>query len=173
MDINHPGPLIIHLSQVPEDQDVHDYDGTGEWVKIFTMGLEWREDEEPPLYWRPYNNEELPPRVSVLVSDFHRTPLFWEEGMRRSEPVVADTFDTVTVHIPDSAPDARWAIPHAHGPSLRRAVPSGVRQHERAAVSHLRTPPDRERVQRLAAQGHHYPRGHGGRKTRYGLPPSR
>ena len=69
MEISHPGPVLVHLSQVPEGQDVHEYDGTGEWVKIYTMGLEWRENEEIPIHWLPYNNSGLPPRVSACVPD--------------------------------------------------------------------------------------------------------
>lgn len=65
MDINHPGPVVVHLSQVPDGQDVHEYDGTGEWVKIYTLGLEVREDD--PVHWLAYNNEGLPDRVSASM----------------------------------------------------------------------------------------------------------
>lgn len=60
----HPGPVVVHLSPVPEGQAIQEYDGSGRWLKIFTLGLEWREDEEPPILWLAHNNQELPPRVS-------------------------------------------------------------------------------------------------------------
>ncbi|KAI1865416.1 uncharacterized protein JN550_008464 [Neoarthrinium moseri] len=57
MDINHEGPVIAHLSQVPEGLDVTAYDGSGEWVKIFTLGMEWRADQTEPIHWLAYNKE--------------------------------------------------------------------------------------------------------------------
>lgn len=66
MDINHPGPVLVHLSKVPDDLDVHEYDGSGEWLKIWTLGLEWREDMGDPVHWLAYNNETVPARVCVI-----------------------------------------------------------------------------------------------------------
>ncbi|KAI1848649.1 hypothetical protein JX266_005508 [Neoarthrinium moseri] len=57
MDINHEGPVIAHLSQVPEGLDVTAYDGSGEWVKIFTLGMEWRADQTEPIHWLAYNKQ--------------------------------------------------------------------------------------------------------------------
>jgi hypothetical protein len=30
----HPGPVVVHISRVPDGQDVRTYDGSGEWVKM-------------------------------------------------------------------------------------------------------------------------------------------
>lgn len=62
MDINHPGPYLAHLSPVPDGQTVQEYDGSGEWVKIHSKGLELKEDGS--VHWLPYNNQKLPERVS-------------------------------------------------------------------------------------------------------------
>jgi hypothetical protein len=62
-DINHPGPLLVHLSQVPKGQDVRTYDGSGEWTKIFRVGLELRNDGQS-VKWLPWNDQLQPPRVS-------------------------------------------------------------------------------------------------------------
>lgn len=45
----HPGPLIIHLSKVPDGQNISENDGSGDWVKIYTMGLNITQDQ--PLSW--------------------------------------------------------------------------------------------------------------------------
>ncbi|KAK9771610.1 putative Glycoside hydrolase [Seiridium cardinale] len=60
MDINHEGPVIVHLSKVPEGLDVTGYDGSGEWVKIWTLGAEWWANQTNPLHWLAYNNLGLP-----------------------------------------------------------------------------------------------------------------
>jgi hypothetical protein len=30
----HVGPVVVHVSKVPEGGDIHTYDGAGEWVKM-------------------------------------------------------------------------------------------------------------------------------------------
>ncbi|KAF2684553.1 lytic polysaccharide monooxygenase [Lentithecium fluviatile CBS 122367] len=60
MDYNHWGPLIVHLSKVPEGQDIHTYDGSGEWIKIYTLGLVWRPDGASPVDWVLYNGGRIP-----------------------------------------------------------------------------------------------------------------
>lgn len=67
MDINHKGPVIVHLSKVPEGLDVHEYDGSGDWVKIYTLGMEWWANQTAPIHWLAYNNQGWPERVSSLV----------------------------------------------------------------------------------------------------------
>jgi len=64
--IFHPGPVVMHLSKVPKGQDIHKYDGSGEWVKIYTLGLEIRKELYYPVFWLPENGGQLqlPPRVS-------------------------------------------------------------------------------------------------------------
>jgi hypothetical protein len=46
MTIAQPGPLFVHLSKVPRGQDVRSYDGSGEWIKIYTLGVERRKEGE-------------------------------------------------------------------------------------------------------------------------------
>lgn len=79
MDINHSGPFLAHLSKVPEGQDVSTYDGSGDWIKIHTLGLErWESETEPfhwlawnqPLQWNGNNQNVLPGRVSRAPSPF-------------------------------------------------------------------------------------------------------
>lgn len=71
MDLNHQGPFIAHLSKVLEGQDVHTYDGSGDWVKIHTLGMEMTEDVINPIHWLAWNGDRyangtyrLPGRVS-------------------------------------------------------------------------------------------------------------
>jgi hypothetical protein len=72
MNISHPGPFLAHLSKVPDGQDVHMYDGSGDWVKICTLGLEMTDNAEYPVHWLPdnepsyyndTNSHKLPERV--------------------------------------------------------------------------------------------------------------
>lgn len=56
--VYHNGPVMAHLSKVPEGKDVHDYDGSGKWTKIYTLGAELttdvdREDLGSPYFWKP------------------------------------------------------------------------------------------------------------------------
>jgi len=57
---------VVHLSKTPEGQDVRQYDGSGEWVKIYTLGLEIRPEREGPVYWLPINDYQGSPRVSFV-----------------------------------------------------------------------------------------------------------
>jgi len=63
-DFNHPGPAIVHLSKVPEGQDVTTYDGSGEWVKIHSSGM--KIGKNGTYSWPLYNVMGLDiPRVSL------------------------------------------------------------------------------------------------------------
>lgn len=55
---------MAHLSRVPEGQDIRSYDGSGEWVKIYTLGLDLRNDTQHPVHWVPWNDEGIPAPVS-------------------------------------------------------------------------------------------------------------
>jgi hypothetical protein len=71
MDFNHPGPLLAHLSKVPDGQDTTTYDGSGEWVKIYTLGVELVTDpttHATSALWLPWNNQQIPSRVSSYNS---------------------------------------------------------------------------------------------------------
>ena len=76
MDINHPGPFLAHLSKTPEGTDVRNYDGSGEWTKIYTLGLD-TPTTEAPCHWLAYNYQGLPGRVRPLLlsSSSHPTNL--------------------------------------------------------------------------------------------------
>jgi hypothetical protein len=65
MHIIHDGPVVAHLSKVPDGQGVHEYNGSGEWIKIHTTGLEIRKQDREPVHWWPRNKEDTPPRVSL------------------------------------------------------------------------------------------------------------
>jgi hypothetical protein len=58
---------MMHLSKVPTGKDVHTYDGSGEWTKIYTLGLEIRKVDESKysIFWLPENGGQLSPRVSL------------------------------------------------------------------------------------------------------------
>ncbi|CAI6333745.1 unnamed protein product [Periconia digitata] len=63
-DFNHPGPLLIHLSKVPSSQDIRTYDGSGEWVKIHTLGLT-NPRYGQPLNWTLYRSD--PPHITFKI----------------------------------------------------------------------------------------------------------
>lgn len=63
MDFNHPGPLLAHLSKTPDGRDVREYDGSGEWIKIYSSGFDKNEDGS--IHWQAYNYEKLPARVRL------------------------------------------------------------------------------------------------------------
>lgn len=74
MKIVHTGPVSMYLSAVPSGQQIGEYDGSGEWVKIKTFGVEIRKDMEKP-YWLANNNTDedygtftrgLPSRVRII-----------------------------------------------------------------------------------------------------------
>jgi hypothetical protein len=67
--IIHTGPIVVHLSKVPSGQDIQTYDGAGDWLKIFTMGMQWRGNENPenPIYWMPHNDSGIMPRVVYKI----------------------------------------------------------------------------------------------------------
>ncbi|KAI0443598.1 glycoside hydrolase [Xylaria telfairii] len=72
MGLFHKGPVVAHLSKVPEGQDVHIYDGLGEWIKIYTIGIRTRGPGDfagLPFIWLPHNDGKLPPKVSVYALD--------------------------------------------------------------------------------------------------------
>jgi hypothetical protein len=90
MDINHPGPFLAHLSKVPDGQDVRTYDGSGEWIKIYTLGLDYRDDSR--IHWLGWNDQQLPGRVITGL------PL-WDHHANQS-----------VVPVEGSHPDAKGAV---------------------------------------------------------------
>lgn len=72
VDMPHPGPVLAHLGKVPDGVDVREYDGSGEWTKIYTLGFEYRKDQRDPIHWLAYNNNTVPvPRVCYIVYTLH------------------------------------------------------------------------------------------------------
>ncbi|KAI0534911.1 glycoside hydrolase [Xylaria digitata] len=66
----HEGPVVAHLSKVPDGQDVHTYDGAGEWVKIYTLGVGAREPADVmdvPFIWLPQNDGNMPPLFEFSI----------------------------------------------------------------------------------------------------------
>ena len=49
----------MHLSHVPADQTFFTYDGSGEWLKIHSTGIEIRKELEDPGYWLPLNGARV------------------------------------------------------------------------------------------------------------------
>ncbi|CAI6340687.1 unnamed protein product [Periconia digitata] len=65
VDFNHWGPRTIHLSKVPEGQDVSTYDGSGEWTKIDTQGVDVVDGS---MRWHMYvGDNNLPPRAPFKI----------------------------------------------------------------------------------------------------------
>ncbi|GAW19297.1 hypothetical protein ANO14919_087830 [Xylariales sp. No.14919] len=60
MDLNHKGPFTVHLSKVPNGQGIRSYDGSGDWVKIYSLGLDLRNDSQHPVHWIPWNDQGIP-----------------------------------------------------------------------------------------------------------------
>lgn len=84
MTINHPGPVLVHLSKVPEGRNIHEYDGSGEWVKIMTLGLDMQPNNTEPVHWLAFNYEQKPDRFVFKIpaqtpeGDYLlRTDLIW------------------------------------------------------------------------------------------------
>ncbi|KAI8947023.1 glycoside hydrolase [Xylaria longipes] len=70
LGLYHEGPVVAHLSKVPEGQDVHTYDGSGEWTKIYTIGVRTRGPGDfsgPPFIWLPHNDGKLPPKFEFTI----------------------------------------------------------------------------------------------------------
>jgi len=51
--INQEGSSFMYLSRVPVNQDIHTYDGSGEWVKIYTLGFELHRSVDNWITWLP------------------------------------------------------------------------------------------------------------------------
>jgi hypothetical protein len=65
MTIIHPGPFLAHLSKVPEGESILTYDGSGEWTKIYTLGVDVNDDGS--LHWLASNYEETPGRMVFKI----------------------------------------------------------------------------------------------------------
>lgn len=65
--IAHFGPVIVHLSPVPAGQDVRVYDGSGEWLKISTIGIKLSEEHFNGNQWLPWNGARLTARLPKQV----------------------------------------------------------------------------------------------------------
>ncbi|KAJ3571876.1 hypothetical protein NPX13_g5230 [Xylaria arbuscula] len=63
MEFAHPGPVVAHLSQVPDGLDVHEYDGSGEWVKIYTLGYEFHNNDPTRMVFKAHNWTGIPGRI--------------------------------------------------------------------------------------------------------------
>jgi hypothetical protein len=50
--VQHEGPASVFISRIPDGQDIASYDGSGEWQKIKTWGVEFR-DEGASTFWLP------------------------------------------------------------------------------------------------------------------------
>jgi hypothetical protein len=75
--VYHDGPVIASLSKVPDGQDVREYDGSAQWVKIFTMGADPDAGIEKP-FWLPNMGAPTsgtPPRVSEKLVSHEDEPL--------------------------------------------------------------------------------------------------
>lgn len=140
MDFNHPGPLLAHLSRVPDGESVLEYDGSGEWVKIHSLGLDLNEDGS--VHWLAYNYQKLPGRVSVYWSLIKRQPL------------------TYIVHLYHPGTDTGGRVFAPDGPHLARTVGAANLHWRRSpAVCYLCSDTGRKRGYRAAAGGYKNPRG--------------
>lgn len=59
---------MVHLSSPPSGTDLTSYDGSGEWTKIYTLGLKPNNtDPSAPVNWLPYNYEQQPPHFNFTI----------------------------------------------------------------------------------------------------------
>ncbi|KFA73937.1 hypothetical protein S40288_00925 [Stachybotrys chartarum IBT 40288] len=142
--IIHPGPVIVHLGKVPDGQEIATYDGSGEWLKIYTKGLEWREEESPetPIYWLPFNNRGTPPRFvfqipaqtppgQYLMRMDQVNPGLYPDGLSLAElyPTCAqlNIQSNSTAALPAGVKIPEAMIHHAPGMYCSRAMSNGSR----------------------------------------------
>ncbi|KAF2729585.1 hypothetical protein EJ04DRAFT_502107 [Polyplosphaeria fusca] len=62
--IQHPGPLTVYMSKAPGD--VRDYDGSGDWFKVFQLGTtpKWNGTDQGWLSWNRYQFRfQLPAQI--------------------------------------------------------------------------------------------------------------
>ncbi|KAI8626161.1 glycosyl hydrolase family 61-domain-containing protein [Xylariaceae sp. FL1651] len=96
MDINHPGPFLAHLSKVPDGQDIHAYDGSGGWIKIYTLGLEMTDDAEQPVHWLAWDGDRAANGSYTLPS--------------RSESAAAANSAQFVFNIPKQTPQGEYLL---------------------------------------------------------------
>ncbi|RYC59212.1 hypothetical protein CHU98_g7012 [Xylaria longipes] len=78
VDIAHPSPVVVHLSQVPDRLDVRDCGGSGEWVKIYTLGYEFVDDDPDRIIFLAHNYTGLPGRSQTPAGEYLlRIDLIW------------------------------------------------------------------------------------------------
>jgi hypothetical protein len=59
----------MFLSPVPSGTDIKSYDGSGQWVKFFTLGVEFRVDttstvtQNPSLFWLPLHDRKMAAKI--------------------------------------------------------------------------------------------------------------
>jgi hypothetical protein len=67
MDFAHPGPIMTHLSQVPDGLDIRGEDGSGGWVKIYTLRYELFNVDLDHINFLAHNYTGALDRVSLVV----------------------------------------------------------------------------------------------------------
>ncbi|KAF1996401.1 hypothetical protein P154DRAFT_579997 [Amniculicola lignicola CBS 123094] len=60
--VQHEGPASVFISRVPDGQDITGYDGSAEWQKIKTWGVEFR-NEGVSTFWLP--NQQVRLKVNL------------------------------------------------------------------------------------------------------------
>lgn len=58
--VMHDGPAFMWLSRVPSGMDIAKYDGSGDWVKFYTLGVQFRKEEDKIwIEWLPNRAHRL------------------------------------------------------------------------------------------------------------------
>ncbi|KAH9908563.1 glycoside hydrolase [Xylariomycetidae sp. FL2044] len=65
MEFPHPGPVLAHLSRVPDGLGVgvREYEGDGAWLKIYTLGYEFDGGPDRTV-WLAHNKTGIPGRIT-------------------------------------------------------------------------------------------------------------
>ena len=65
--LGHDGPVQAWISKAPEGKDVTTYDGSGQWIKVYTVGVKVNPDQTGyfAIEWLAMNSG-YPPLVRAL-----------------------------------------------------------------------------------------------------------
>ena len=110
----------MHLSRVPDGEAIEKYDGSGKWVKFYTLGLEIRKERPDAVLWLPMEGgEKYPTRVSAHCCIVDPRPVeadllnFWNRSLvhYRNKLLRGNIFSALTKSITRLAIVIRNFIP--------------------------------------------------------------
>ncbi|KAF1960545.1 hypothetical protein CC80DRAFT_543959 [Byssothecium circinans] len=136
--ILHPGPVVAHLSKIPKGQNIHNYDGSGPWLKIYTLGLKHDANSTRKVNWLPWNNEDMDTPIPRFVFKIPaqtpaghyllRIDLIWVHATEDKEPAQfypSCTQIEVTSEVKGDLPQGGILIPEGLAPDQPGFIMSG------------------------------------------------